>query len=103
MPELSSSAGCTGSAAAAPGATAGEPAAASAPAAARIEYYGYDSEEEDIDIVTVDAPGPRGNAARTEDDILLIMEFTGLSRPAAMDLLAEFGGSAQTALANLYN
>ena len=53
--------------------------------------------------MTVDAPGPRGNAARTEDDILLIMEFTGLSRPAAMDLLAQFGGSAQTALANLYD
>lgn len=68
------------------------------PAAAGIE-----SEEEDIDIVTVDAPRPGGNAARAEDDILLIMEFTGLSRPAAMDLLAEFGGSAQTALANLYN
>ena len=37
-----------------------------------------------------------------EAAILLIMEFTGVGRPAAMDLLAEFGGDAETALANLY-
>ena len=60
----------------------------------------------EVDIMGLDsdvhAQQTRPASNDQEDAILLIMEFTGVGRPAAMDLLAEFGGDAQTVLANLY-
>lgn len=63
-------------------------------------------DEYEVDIMGLDsdvgAQQTRPATNDQEDAILLIMEFTGVGRPAAMDLLAEFGGDAQTVLANLY-
>ena len=62
--------------------------------------------EYEIDIMGLDGDAGPQQAPVTsnceEAAILLIMEFTGVGRPAAMDLLAEFGGDAAPALANLY-
>ena len=38
----------------------------------------------------------------TEQNILTVMEFSGLGRAAAMDLLVEFNGNPEAALANIY-
>ena len=63
-------------------------------------------DEYEVDIMGLDGNAVTQPAVETsteqEDAILLIMEFTGVGRPAAMDLLAEFGGDAQIVLANLY-
>ena len=37
-----------------------------------------------------------------EQNILTVMEFSGLGRAAAMDLLVEFSGNPEAALANIY-
>lgn len=63
-------------------------------------------DEYEVDIMGLDGDAGAQQAQHASDDeeaaILLIMEFTGLGRPAAMDLLADSGGDAQTVLANLY-
>ena len=64
-------------------------------------------DEYEVDIMGVDGDAAAQQAQYADDDveeaaILLIMEFTGLGRPAAMDLLADSDGDAQTVLANLY-
>lgn len=63
-----------------------------------------EEEEEDVDINIVDTDSDAEGERRhfREEDVLLIMEFSGLGRPGAMDLLAEFHGDAEAALANIY-
>ncbi len=37
-----------------------------------------------------------------EDDVLVVMEFAGLGRAAAIELLREFGGDTEAVLASMY-
>ena len=81
-------------------------AAASSGAQASPNPEDFMEDEYEVDIVGVDGDAGTQQAQHADDDeeaaILLIMEFTGLGRPAAMELLADSDGDAQTVLANLY-
>ena len=37
-----------------------------------------------------------------EEDVLVVMEFAGLGRAAAIELLREFGGDTEAVLASMY-
>ncbi len=52
-----------------------------------------DSEEEEDD--------PDGGMY-SEEDVLVVMEFAGLGRAAAIELLREFGGDTEAVLASMY-
>ena len=90
----------------------GEPRAESLSASAAAPAVVPPGEDDNIQISITDADdeaereGAR-QAARplvddTEQYILTVMEFSGLGRAAAIDLLAEFNGSPEAALANIY-
>lgn len=86
----------------------GAAAAATSSSSEPRQEYTHSEDVSDADIANLSDGEPVRSMYATarnseEDAILLIMEFTGLGRPAAMDLLAEFGGNAQEALANLYH
>ncbi len=63
------------------------------PAEARAGLGAHDSDE-DAD--------EAGGGMYSEEDIVLIMEFASLGRPAAIELLHEFGGNTEAVLANMF-
>ena len=90
----------------------GEPRAGRLPPTAAAPAAVPPGEDDNIQISITDADdeaeresarqAARALVDTTEQNILTMMEFSGLGRAAAMDLLVEFNGNPEAALANIY-